>query len=303
MKFELTQDWVQNVLPYRNNIANKGDFGTLTILAGSLQYPGAAVLSACGALHTGAGIVRLASTPNVCNIAATQLPSCTHLPLEISPSGSISATRIEPVTSLSSSAILAGCGMTNVADTADIISFLLDNAKCPIVFDADALNVISGHLSTGNDLELRNTLFSAFYNYSFAKIITPHIGEMARLSGLSVAKVEQNMERIALQFAYIHQCIVVLKSHITVIASPDGTFCTNTSAGNNGLAKGGSGDVLAGIISSLLAQGIHPFVSAAAGVWLHAVAGDIAAQKYSTTGFLPSDICLALCDVFKTLGR
>lgn len=301
MKFDLTEEWVKDFLPQRSQFGHKGDFGFLTIVAGSQEYMGAACLASSSALRSGTGIVRLASLPKICEIVTIQNPSCTFLPLEISPTGSILSSSCHKIFDEKSTAILAGCGLGNSSETANIVTTLLTKGNCPIVLDADALNVMAGYLSSGRDVATRDSLFSAFYEYPYAKIITPHVGEMARLSGYSVAKVEQDMERIATQFAYIHQCIVVLKSHITVIASPDKTICINSKAGNSGLAKGGSGDVLAGIISSLLAQKMHPFAAAACGVWLHATAADYAAADLSEAGLSPADLPHYLCKVWKHL--
>lgn len=301
MQFDLTEEWVKSYLPKRAQASHKGNFGFLTILAGSSQYMGAACLASSSALRSGTGIVRLASLPKICEITTTQNPSCTFLPLEQAPEGNILSASCKKIFDGKSTAILAGCGLGNSAETAKIVSSILSEGDCPVVLDADALNVMAGYLSSGRDLAIRDSLFSAFYSYPYAKIITPHIGEMAKLSGHSISKVEQDMERIALQFAYIHQCIVVLKSHVTVIAAPDKTFCINTKAGNSGLAKGGSGDVLAGIIGALLAQKMHPFAAAACGVWLHATAGDYAAAALSETGLSPIDLPQYLCKVWKHL--
>lgn len=303
MKFDLTEEWVKKILPERSPSSHKGNFGFLTIVAGSRQYMGAACLSASSALRSGTGIVRLASIPEICKIVATQNPSCTFLPLEETIEGNILSNSCEKIFDDKSTAILAGCGLGNSLETATIVGDIFKQGNCPIVLDADALNVMSGHLSSGRDSSVRDSLFSAFYEYPYAKIITPHVGEMARLFGCSAEKVKQDMERIATQFAYIHQCIVVLKSHITVIAAPDKTLCINDKAGNSGLAKGGSGDVLAGIIGSLLAQKMHPFAAAACGVWLHASAGDYAAAELSEVGLLPTDLPQYLCKVWKHLEK
>ncbi|MGD9560089.1 MAG: NAD(P)H-hydrate dehydratase, partial [Oscillospiraceae bacterium] len=162
-----------------------------------------------------------------------------------------------------------------------------------LVLDADALNALARHTTRAPD-----------WTYAGGEVVlTPHIGEMARLCGLPTEEVAGRQAELATDFARRHRCVVVLKSHITVVASPHGEVLVNDSAGNAGLAKGGSGDVLAGLIAGLLAQGLPAFSAAGAGVWLHAAAGDLAAKASGLAGLSPAELPAAIAQVLKSLGR
>lgn len=272
--------------------SHKGDYGTLTVVAGSAYYRGAAQLSVRGALRCGAGIVCLAAIEEVIAAAAASIPECTYLPLPKGEDGiAISALSARTILRrcASSDALLVGCGMTACADTASLVDILLREAKCPIVLDADALNVLAADPS-----RLRSA--------AAVPIVTPHPGEMARLTGCTVAQIVADPVQSALSFASRYRCVTVLKGHRTVIASPDGRY-TRNSTGNAGLARGGSGDILAGMIASFVAQGIDSYSAAVCGVYLHGLAADRSAARLSQTGMLPSDILTDLCAVFAEQGR
>lgn len=296
----LHAQWVAGNLPARPASAHKGTFGTLHIMAGSMQYRGAAMLAAAAALRTGAGIVRLCALEEVCAATAAFCPSAVLKPLAHGYSGGIAAGSSCAVLANKPTAILAGCGMGATAQTHNNIAGLLQGAPCPLVLDADALNVLSGRLIAGYKPVLRNIMLSLLASRTAPTIITPHVGEMARLANLPVQKVSESMGQVALDFANTYGCVVVLKSAITVIAAPDGTLLQNDKAGNNGLATGGSGDLLAGIIGALLAQGLGALQAAGCGVWLHATAADTAASAYGSAGLLPQDIPPAIAQVLKT---
>lgn len=294
--------WVRQRLLPRQATAHKGVFGTLTIIAGSTHYRGAAVLAAAGALRAGAGIVRLASTQQVCFSTTAQLPCCIFQPLRQNADGGIAADALPDALAPPATAILAGCGLGNTAETALLIADLLEHCPCPLVLDADALNAIAGHLPTGQDGMLREAMLYSLKNCLQPVIITPHIGEMARLCNILPEEVAEDMPGVAGQFAKDNNCVVVLKSHITLVATPEDEVFVNDSAGNPGLAKGGSGDVLAGIIASLFAQGYTPETAAGAGVWLHAASADIAVKTTGEYGLSPADLPAYLCTVLRQLG-
>lgn len=298
----ITDLWVKQHIPKRAAAAHKGAFGTLTILAGSSRYRGAALLATSAALRAGAGIVRLASTEKVCAAAACRLPCCTFLPLPEGEDGGIGAQGMELVHKVPSSAILAGCGMQNTAATAALTKALLQGAAQPLVLDADALNALAGDLQTGYDEPLKLEMLALLKATGSPVVITPHIGEMARLCGLAPAMVQKEQTQTALAFARQYRCTVVLKSARTAIATPEGEVFTWEQS-NPGLAKGGSGDVLAGIIAALLAQGLPAATSAAAGVWLHARTGLLAAQAMGQAGLSPADLPHYLGHVWRELGR
>ncbi|MCL2084586.1 MAG: NAD(P)H-hydrate dehydratase, partial [Oscillospiraceae bacterium] len=197
-------------------------------------------------------------------------------------------------------AMLAGCGMGNTASAAAVIIELLSTARCPLILDADALNVIAGHLDSGADTGARSRGLKALKNAEAQVTLTPHAGEMARLCGLTARDVNQD---IAKAFASEYNCVVVLKGHVpAVAASGGGGLYVNNAAGNPGLARGGSGDVLAGIVAALTARGMDPPIAAACGVWLHAAAADLAARELGQTGMLPSDLPMYLAKLFGRLG-
>ena len=269
----------------RDEKTHKGDFGTLTVVAGSSYFRGAAALAVKAALRSGAGIVRLASVEPVIAAAAAKLDEVIFLPLKTGLSGGIEADDcLRKIATVRSDAVLAGCGMTDSPDTEKIVRGLLEQSSCPLVLDADALNSLKGEPSV-----LRKA--------AVLPIVTPHIGEMARLTGLSPVGIVSDREKTALAFAAQFHTVVVLKDYQTVVASPDGEIL-RAGVPNSGLAKGGSGDVLAGIVGSLLCQGFEPYRAACAGVLIHALAGQAARRFRTARGMLPSDLPDALPLVF-----
>ncbi|MDD4773578.1 MAG: NAD(P)H-hydrate dehydratase [Eubacteriales bacterium] len=279
-----------NILKKRPYDSNKSHFGTVTIIAGSSHYRGAAALAVSAALRCGSGIVCLASTEKVIESAAAKIYECTYFPLAENDSGSISSGCADALIYKAgkSSSCLAGCGMTLCEDTRVIIRELIYNAQCQLILDADALNAISG---------CSGIIEKAVY----PPVITPHVGEMARLTGLNIAGIKSDREHIALEYAREKNCIVALKDYITCVASPAGQLYVNNT-GNAGLAKGGSGDVLAGMIASFSAQ-IPAYKAAVLGVYLHGLAADRCAVRLSQYGMLPSDILYDLCCIFKENDR
>lgn len=286
---EIDEKLVAQLLPPRPEDAHKGSFGWLGILAGCGQYRGAALLAAEGALRSGAGIVQLASIEAVCAAAACRLPCCLLLSVPeedggIGPKGARLLTEQNRAT-----AILAGCGMGQSLAGAAMVATLLETAACPVVLDADALNLLAASLKAGPEEPEAGRLAVAAAAFSHPLVITPHIGEMARLTGLPPEAVAAE-QQVAMAWARSKGCTVVLKSHITLVAGPQGECYINQHRGNAGMAKGGSGDVLAGVIASLMAQGVPATKAAAAGVWLHAAAGDEAAKVMGRAGLSPADL-------------
>ena len=282
---------VFELIPPRPADSHKGTFGRVLNIAGSVRYRGAAVLSTLAALRCGAGIVTLAATETVCASAAGQVPEATFLPLPANDAGSIDAGAggilrggLEGAT-----AVAFGCGMESSEHTLRLLEFVLRNAACPVVVDADGINVLAQniHLLEGISVPI---------------ILTPHPGEMARLSGTSVAQVQENRIGTALSFAREHGAYLLLKGQKTLIACPDGKLLRNDT-GNPGLAKGGSGDVLTGMIAALLANGLEPKDAAACGAFLHGMAGDRTALRRSQTAMLPGEILEDLAGIFVEYGR
>ncbi|MBQ4562602.1 MAG: NAD(P)H-hydrate dehydratase [Clostridia bacterium] len=263
---ELKLNDVFDVLPVRLEDSNKSDYGRLLSVVGCKYYRGAAVLSSMGALRTGVGILTVCSTEEVIQAVAAALPEATFLPRE-----ELDITDIPKVTSL-----LCGCGLGKDERVADIVK----NCSVPMILDADGLNNI-----TAEDIP-EDT------------VITPHIGEFSRLTGISIGGIKSNPERYARAFADKYNVTVVLKDHETVIASP-GIETAVSRFGNPGLARGGSGDLLAGMIASFRAQGLSGYESSVCGTVLHGASADRTAKRLSQQAMLPHDILTDLSQIFK----
>lgn len=244
--------------------SNKGTFGTLLALCGSPGMPGAAYLSAVGALRSGVGLLELMSDSETLGILKNRLSE----PIFTVFSG------ISGTPSRKHSAFLVGCGIGRIYD--NVLGELLKQQTQTTIIDADGINYIASHINVLT--EMQGDI-----------ILTPHPGEMARLMGCSVEQVNENRLDVARSFAMEFGCVLVLKGNHTVIASPKGQISV-CPAGGSALAKGGSGDVLAGVIASLAAQGIAPYKAACLGVYAHALAGDKLAEEWGARGVLPHDL-------------
>lgn len=277
-------------LPKRRVESNKGDYGMLLSIVGSAYYRGAAQLSSLGALRTGVGILRVASTERVISSLAASLPEAVYLPLDEGDCGEITAfdTRSCFDKFPRTTAVLCGCGLTTYGDIPGIVEDVILNSPCPVVLDADGLNALAGRT------ELLKKAKSDL-------ILTPHIGELARLTGNSIECIRSDAEAFSSEFAREHKLTLVLKSHDTIIATPNEIYISRF--GNPGLARGGSGDILAGMIASLAAQGMDMLDAAICGTVLHGSAADRAARRLSMTGMLPHDILTDLCQIFCEEGR
>lgn len=288
----LTTPQVFEHLPVRDPNSHKGTYGKLLSICGSSHYRGAAALSAMGALRSGAGIVTLASTEAVCFTVASRIPEATFLPLEEGLNGEIdgdAALDILDRPVRNASAILIGCGIEQGRHTERILEHVLQHAACPVIIDADGINTVAGNINILKEAKA-------------PVILTPHPGEMGRLCGKTVAEVESDRGSIATRFARDNRVILVLKGHETLIADPEGGLFLNNT-GNPGLAKGGSGDILAGMISSFAAQGVEPVYAAACAVHLHGLAADRTAARRSQYAMLPSELLDDLADIFAEQGR
>ncbi len=303
MEIRIDKEWALHHLPRRPRNAHKGTFGTLLCLVGSRPYRGAAVLAVDAALRAGTGLVRLASIEAVCAAAATTLPACVLFPTKETEQGSIDASSLSAAMDTPHTAILAGCGITATTQSTLWLLSLLQKTQQALVLDADALNILAGHVDGESDAKIRTASLELLSRSEVPVILTPHLGEMARLVDLPVEELAQNAPEIACEFAQKHACTLVLKSHETLVATADEKLFSLRDFGNPGLAKAGSGDVLAGIIAGLLAQGFPTDVAAALGVFLHAQAGQVAVQRYGEAGLSPSDLPLCLAEVWRALGR
>lgn len=270
----VTEELIRSYLPPRPEDGHKGTFGTAVLFCGSESYVGAATLASAGALRTGNGLTTLCAPRTVCENALHAFPELVCLPSE-SRTFSASAAIIAKAT-----AVLVGCGCGVSDELQEFLKQLLLSYGAPVVLDADALNTLS------LDEKYCKQLFA---NKVRKLILTPHPLEFSRLTGVDVATLQANREDFARSFAKDWGAVVVLKGAQTVVASPDGTvqiIPISTSA----LSKGGSGDVLAGVITSFLAQGASPVAAACLGAYLHAKAGQTLSKVFSPYGVIPSDL-------------
>ncbi len=286
---ELDLRYVKAHLPHRPDNAHKGTMGSLCSITGSYGFSGAAVLSAKAALRSGVGLLFQIIPEAIYPVYAASVYESVCVPVSGSALGTVSPAGLDAIQNTvdRASAVLIGCGMGNTPATAAVLRAVISRSRVPVIIDADGINALSLH---------KDILDAAHPPL----ILTPHIKEFSRLTGLSVSEILSDQQGAAERFIKDHpDLVLVLKSHRTVIATDGGT-CLNT-AGNSGMAKGGSGDVLAGIIASLTAQGANPADAAAMGVHIHALAGDLAAQRFSKTAMLPSDIIACLPDIYRCI--
>lgn len=262
----------------RPDDSNKGTLGSLLCICGSYGMAGAAIMAGKAALRCGIGLLKIAVPKSIYPVCATNILESVYYPLEETSNGVISSKNTDFLLEMceKSSAVVIGCGLSVCDDTKNLVQSVITNCEKPLVIDADALNCIC------NKPEILK-------NLKAPAIITPHPGEMARLLHSTPKTVNSNRENTAIDFAKKFGVVTVLKGARTIIASPDGEVYINHT-GNSGMATGGSGDVLSGIIGSLLAQGAAPINAAAAGVFLHGTIGDLAAEKLGKISMLPTDM-------------
>lgn len=270
------------LLPLRSPDGHKGTFGHLLVLAGSTGKSGAAIMAAESGLRSGAGLVTLACPLNVQPSVAARVTEVMTVPL-VDCNGEVSLQAlgglIQQVQDKQALAIGPGMGVGD--EVCELVRQLLQKTDVPVVIDADGLTALCSQLH----------LFEQQANRQV--VLTPHPGEMARLTGLSTTEIQANRFHVARDFAVQHGVVLVLKGARTLIASPDGKVCVNTS-GHAGLASGGMGDVLTGVVGGLLAQGMSAFAAATLGVYLHGLAADQLLPRFGTAGLLATDIMCEL---------
>ncbi len=275
---EINRELVSKILSPKPEYGHKGDFGRLLLAVGSDRYRGAASLAAKGAYYAGAGMVTVASTEKALSAVAAHVPEA--ILLDLSENASEYAIQLERA-----DACLIGCGMAISKTSTALLEATLNNAGCPLVIDADGLNILAknpGFLD-GKKSEV---------------ILTPHIGEFSRLSGIPVEEVLADRIKAARDYAVKVGSVVVLKSENTVVAVPGGKTYINT-IGNSGLAKAGSGDLLSGMIAALLGRGMTSTEAAIAGVYLHSLAADIAARHHDLFSMTASAVAQHISDAYQ----
>lgn len=274
---------VPRSLARRDPNTHKGDYGHVLVIAGSIGLTGAPVLAALGSLRSGAGLVSVAVPESVYFVVASKLNEAMVYPLPATLQGSLGSGAIKVLQPLIGKADVIACGPGIGRDTAtaSFVRQLVKTVDLPMVLDADGVVAFAG--------SSRKQLAKA----KGPIVITPHPGEMAWLLGVSTNSIQRKRSEIAHQVAKELKLVVVLKGHRTVVASPKGNVYVN-STGNPGMASGGVGDVLAGMIAALIGQGLNPFTAAKAGVYLHGLAGDLAARKVGQVSLIASDLVDAI---------
>lgn len=261
----LTREWVTKRLPKRPQDANKGTFGKILVIAGSENFPGAAYLCCAAAYRVGTGLVTLVSGQQVEIIVSRKLPEVTFLAFDEA------FAKIKEF-----DALLIGPGLGQNKQTAEFIEKLLEKELPKTIIDADGLNILS---KMGKWWEqLRGEI-----------ILTPHSGEMARLTGKTIEEIQKDRVNVAQYYAKKWRKVIVLKGANTVVASPEGGAAISPFA-NPALATAGTGDILAGVIAGMLAQGLKLYDAAAVGVYIHGQTGEMLREKIGQAGSLAGDL-------------
>ena len=284
---QITDDSFRRPFPPRKKSSHKGSFGRLLNIAGSLCYNGAAALSTSAALRSGVGLCTLAAPISCMKIIAASVNTATFIPLPETDEGFAAGNSHEKIADIlpKMNAVTIGCGLGNSENTRILTEFVIRNADCPLLIDADGINSIAANINVLKERRGKT-------------VLTPHPLEFSRISGLSVEEIQRHRLETAKAFAREYGVTLVLKGANTVIASESGEAYVNT-CGNAGLARGGSGDVLTGIIGAMLAQGIEPMKAAVSGVYCHALASDILADRLPPECMLPTDVISVLPEVYR----
>lgn len=276
------------LLPKRRRDTHKGDYGHVLVLAGSPGFTGAAYLCSQGALVSGSGLVTLGIPKSLNSIMAVKLTEVMTKLLPETDAGTLSLNAHDEILKFIDriDAVAIGPGLSTHKETVRLVQKLITSISKPIVIDADGLNALAGNTGL-----LKKAIGPV--------VITPHPGEMARLVGISTNEIQKDREAIALKVAKEYNLIVVLKGYHSVVASQSGKMYINTT-GNPGMATGGTGDILTGMIASFIGQGISTFDAARLGVYLHGMAGDLAAKALGEVSLVAGDILRYLPKAIKT---
>jgi len=284
----MTPEQIRGLISPRADDSHKGDFGRVTVIAGSRGKTGAAHLSAMGALRSGAGLVTVATPESCLPVVAAMAPEYMTEALAETADGGVTTAALDRVLDLTQDVIVCGPGLGRTEDVRGFVQALVDRATVPLVLDADAITVFAEEPAALVGREERDV------------IITPHPGEMARLIGASIEDVQANRIEVAADFATTHRVYVVLKGHRTVIATPEGHVFINPT-GNPGMATGGTGDVLAGMLGAWLAQLLDAEAACRLAVFLHGYAGDIAESAEGQVSMTATDLLAVIGDALNQL--
>jgi NAD(P)H-hydrate epimerase len=275
-------------IPRRPSDGHKGTFGKVLVIGGSIGMSGAVSLASVAALRAGSGLVTAVVPRAIQNVVASYEPCVMTVGLKDDPESGLSEVPRESILSLidGRDAIAIGPGLGRGSSASRLVESLLRLATCPLVVDADGLN-----LAAEADLFSRERQCPC--------VITPHSGEFARLTGRSIADIEKHREEIAQEFAEAHSLVVALKGPGTIVTDGDRLFRNTT--GNSGMGTGGSGDVLTGVVVSLLGQQLPAFEATALAVHAHGLAGDVAAEQFTERGMIASDLLKCLPEAWRRL--
>lgn len=289
--YTLNSDDIKAKFTKRNENSNKGDFGKGLIIAGSYEMPGAALLASSAAVECGAGLIKLAFPDKAYSAVTAACPEKVLVPLLSNRFGRISAQNEKRILNelKSCDAVLLGCGLGVDYDTAAICETVLKNSTVPVIVDADGINALKDNINV-----LKNS--------SVPVIITPHPGEAARILNITVGEVQSDRKAACKAIFEKTGAVVVLKGSRTIITANGIDFFVNIT-GNSGMATAGTGDVLAGMILSLICQKIKPFSAAVTAAFLHGMTGDIVSKAYSKMGTTPTKMINRLPKILKTFEK
>lgn len=284
----MVREHIKQISP-RKEDSHKGDYGRVLVVAGSPGMTGAACLCAMGALRAGSGLVTCAVPKSLNPIMETKLTEVMTLPLAEGKSGTLSNSALKKIVSFASNCdvVAIGPGLGLSEDVRKLVKGLLKEVTSPVVLDADGLNSLEGKTSFVK-------------NRKNPTVITPHPGEIAPFVGKDTSTVQKKRRDVAKKLAKDTGAVVVLKGHRTVVVSGNDTYVNET--GNSGMATGGTGDVLTGMIASFIGQGIGAYSAAVSAVYLHGLAGDVAADTKGIFSLIASDIIECLPEAFKKAG-
>lgn len=290
--YSMSRSQIKSHFKNRNSISNKGDYGKVLEICGSKRMPGAAVLCAKGVLRSGAGLLRIAFPEEAYSAIAPQVTEAIMYPLENDDRGFLEKSALFRVIKAVEEAdvVVIGCGLGITEDTSRIVCEVIRKSKVPVVVDADGINIVAQNINI-----LRNAQAPI--------ILTPHPGEMSRLTGIDIDALQKNRIQTVKKFAFEKKVTVVLKGANTVVGVDDERSVYVNTTGNAGMATGGSGDLLAGIIAGFLAQGMSCKDACICAVYVHGVAGDIASAEKSMMSCLPSDIIEKISEVLLKMER
>ena len=296
MASEITLSAAQKLLPKRPADAHKGTFGHVFVVAGSRGFTGAVKLCCDAAMRSGAGLVTAGVAAPLGDVVGSAFHEPMSLLLPSTPEETVSRDAVGPAVEFArgKESVVLGPGLSRNAETQEFVLEFVRLVRSPMLIDADGLNAFAGR----PDFLLKSP---------GPRVLTPHPGEMGRLAGMRASEVVANREGVAIALAGKYSCTVVLKGRNTLVVGAgaggeiEGPFVNTT--GNNGLASGGTGDVLSGVIGGLMAQGMRPVDAAVLGVYVHGLAGDLAAGKKTQRGMIASDVIEALPDAWRLLEQ